>query len=195
MTTPTAPVSAQQASCSLDVTLVDVESDHIRLHYIFTNGSPMTALLFNRLFSHIDPAGVFHTSPATLYVDVDPRAVVLAKKLVPVPPDIDVEAPEIPLITAVRPGDRFEETFSIPLPLKPHLPYGSPDGALGDPAPLDAWFELGLLLVPPEGAKLAREVRTTEGVALYLAPVTPATQIVLRAGPLPVKLTARAPAL
>ncbi|EYF07828.1 hypothetical protein [Chondromyces apiculatus] len=195
MTTLPASVDTQQASCKLEASLVEVRSDHLTLRYRFSNESSRTALLFNRLFSTIDATLVFQTSKNTVYVEVDETSAILSKKLVPVPPDIDVERPVVPLVTAVKPGEGFEETLSIPLPLRPHQPYPTfgrerPQEVV---SPRDSWFELGLLLVPPEGLRLAKEVQTTEGVALSIGPVDARDQVVLRAGPLAVKLPAHAP--
>lgn len=171
-----APVSltAQAQDCDLRVG-VQPGPDSLLIGYEFRNRSARTAFLFNVLH-RTGPSGGPETSPNLVYIYQSSGSITLAKKIFPVPPDVDVEKPDVPYVTRVDPGQVFRERFTVPLPLKPWTPYrGYPAPTLTEAA---ASFELGFFLAPdPSVAKQS-------GGNLIVYPFPTEKQIVLRAGPL-----------
>ncbi|HZF49531.1 MAG TPA: hypothetical protein VE093_12820 [Polyangiaceae bacterium] len=189
----TGPIVAQAAGCRLDVSVVEATADHLTLKYTFHNGSDRNAYIFNRLYTEIDDSGVFQTEKDRTYVVVEDGGVTLSKKIIAVPPTIDVERPVVPCTTLVKPGDTTSETITVKLPLIPYTPYlrGAAPAPSSQAEPLKASFEIGLFLVPPEGDRLAQRIATTDGTAYRFNPASPASQTILRAGPLPAPLPVR----
>jgi hypothetical protein len=177
----TGPIVAQAAGCRLDVSVVEATADHLTLKYTFHNGSDR------------DDSGVFQTEKDRTYVVVEDGGVTLSKKIIAVPPTIDVERPVVPCTTLVKPGDTTSETITVKLPLIPYTPYlrGAAPAPSSQAEPLKASFEIGLFLVPPEGDRLAQRIATTDGTAYRFNPASPASQTILRAGPLPAPLPVR----
>jgi hypothetical protein len=108
------------------VKLVDaqasVQDGQLRVSYAVTNGTQHKIYLVNRLF-HRKPSG-FVVDTNLFYTEVADGGVLrLVKARVQVPDDLDVEAPEVPYLTEVSPGQRFAETATLPLPLEALHPY------------------------------------------------------------------------
>lgn len=145
------------------------------LGYEFRNRSAHPAYLFNAL-QRTAPGGGLETTPDIIYSAASGEIVLLSKRIIPVPDDIDVERPEIPWCTRVEPGATFVERVAIPQPLVLHSPYNTPRHPHGDSAA--AWFELGFFL-----ATAPLDARP-HGNHYVLYPFPPTRQQVLRTGPL-----------
>lgn len=177
------------AECQLHVKLASVERDLMRLSYEFVNATRLDAYLFNRIWREIDAQGRYVIDPNLAYVLTEVDRVVLAKKIIPVPVDIDVEKPILPCVTHVEPGKRFAESMEIPLPLAPWTPYSATDSARNATATeMQAWFEVGYFLAGPATAALVRKVKTTQGEGISFAVFNPANQRELRSGPLAARI-------
>jgi hypothetical protein len=178
LTTEAAAMQPNLISSAQDCDLragVQPGSQSFTLGYEFRNRSPRTAFLFNRV-ARQNAAGRLEPNEANVYITVSGATVILAKKIIPVPADRDVEKPEVPYVTRVDSGQVFREKFDIPLPLKPWTPY--PGRAPQPGFELEAWFELGFFLAPDP--TIARE--SGENLIIYPFPVE--KQQILRAGPL-----------
>jgi hypothetical protein len=161
--------------------------------YRFFNDGARNVYLFNRLYTGIGNDGLYQTRRDLLNVEIDRTHIILSKRIFGVPPDLDVERPNVPCVTLVRPKSHFEETIHLALPLKPVNPYHLPDDAhlAGPPLTPPLWFELGYFVAPPESDALARSVRTAEGPALRFDPFPVSSQAILRAGPFELAVPAR----
>jgi hypothetical protein len=106
----------------------EVRDGTLYLDYAVQNRSPHRALLANRLYHRV-PAG-FRVDRNVAYTELAPGPVLIVRKqFVDVPDDMDVEAPELPFLTSVPPGERFEETIELALPVPPRHPYApQPEG-------------------------------------------------------------------
>lgn len=169
-----ASLTTQAQDCDLRVG-VQAGPDSLHIGYEFRNRSAKTAFLFNVLH-RTGLSGGPETDPNLVYIYQSSGSIALAKKIFPVPADVDVEKPDVPYVTRVEPGQVFRERFTVPLPLKPWAPYrGQPAPTLGEAA---VFFELGFFLASdPSVAK-------NSGGNLIVYPFPAEKQIVLRAGPL-----------
>lgn len=158
------------------------------LRYTFHNGSSQNAYLFNQFYRGIVDGPVFETDPNLLNIEVSKRGILLSKKIVPVPADIDVEKPVFPCATLVKPGSELSETLILQLPLIPWTPYhDSGQSQSGHQAiPRKAWFELGYFPSNPQSDALAQRVRTKRDEAFRFDPFPIEGQKTLEVGPLPV---------
>jgi hypothetical protein len=179
-------VSVDSVGHRLEVEVLRADEEALDLRYSFHNGGQRSAYLFNRIYSEIDAVGVFRTDRDRVYVEVGPKSVMLSKKIFPVPQDIDVEQPVVPLATRVAPGESVVETIKLRVPLTPHTPYlrGAAPDPQAAPQVSTVEFELGFFVVPPEREHLARAVTTSEGSAYSFGSAPAASQTILRAGPL-----------
>src|SRR3954454_18114944 len=162
------------------------------LDYAFENRSGKTAYLFNKI-----PAGwkeaSMETSPDLAYVAIEAGRAVVAKQIMPVPPLMSVEVREIPAVTAVPPGARFSERIHLPLPLEPRRPYGGADRREARERDVEVVFRLGFFFAPPEGERLAKQIETNIGPALFFGQFPIDRQQVVELGPFATRVTARAP--
>jgi hypothetical protein len=151
------------------------EHNALTLGYEFTNRSGKTAFLFN-LLHRTGPSGGDEPNPDLVYVHQNGGLLVVAKRVLPVPDNIDVEKPDVPYVTRVDPGQSFREKLTLPLPLTLWSPYpGAPRAALPE---MEVWFELGFFLAPdPTVAKQAKG-------HLEIYPFRADQQTILTAGPL-----------
>ncbi len=186
---------AEAIQCTLQVSLARPDPSVVMLTYVFENGSPQNAFLFNQIYRQVLPDGMFATEPQRVYIEASGDGVLLSKKIIPVPDTMDVEKPFIPCATMVKPGESFQETLALPLPLRPwhHYLMLTDDDFASEPTELPASFELGFFLATPEGEKLAQTVRTMTGQAAYFYPFNPASQTLLRVGPFRTRLPVRLP--
>jgi hypothetical protein len=185
-----APQATQKDNFKLEVSS-EIQAEKILvLRYTFRNGSSQNAYLFNQLYKDIVDGPMFETDANLLNVEVSQGGILLSKKIVPVPPDIDVEKPILPCTTLVKPGSEFSETISLPLPLISWTPYHvSPHSQSGQqPIPSKVWFELGYFPSNPQSDALVQRVRTKGGEAFYFDPFPIDGQKTLGVGPLPVSV-------
>ena len=173
----------------LDLEVQQTGKTPLRLSYVLRNTTSQNVYLINKLYSDLEagPDGVvFVTDPNLVYVDVREGGVVLSKRIVPVPEDMDVELPEVPCASVVTPGGQFQETIEVALPVRPRTPYlGKPKNGWRDqPSPHRVWFELGYCLGPAGAEKNVPAVKTTHGDALDLSSMPESEQRLFRMGPL-----------
>jgi hypothetical protein len=167
-------MSATAQDCDLRVA-VQATPTSLLVGYEFRNRSNRTAFLFN-VVHRTGPSGGPEADANLLYVQPAAGSVILGKRIIPVPPDVDVEKPEVPYVTRVEPGEAFRERISLMLPLRIFTPYKQRTPVQMTEAA--AYFELGFFLAPdPSVAKQA-------GANLVVYPFPVEKQVVLRAGPL-----------
>lgn len=174
MATSPASWATQAHDCDLRVA-VQPGASSLLVAYEFRNRSSRTAFLFNVLH-RTGASGGPESSPDLVYIYPAGPAIVLAKKIYPVPADTEVERPDVPWVTRVDPGQVFREKFNVPLPLKLWTPYRL--RGVTPPPEAIAWFELGFFLAPdPSVAKEA------DG-HLSVYPFDAGKQNILRVGPI-----------
>lgn len=169
--------TAQKDNCKLVVESRLDPQNGLVLHYTFQNNAVYDVYLFNLLYKEIQDGPVFDTDPNLVNIEDLPPGLLISKKIVPVPPEIDVEKPFIPCSSRVKPGDRLSETITLSLPLSPWTPY------LDVAAPPSsqvvrkrARFEIGFFISNSDSQSLAQPVRTKQGEAFYFDPFPVAGQ-------------------
>lgn len=179
----------------LELIQAQVAEGSLTLQYTIRNKSVKTMYLFNRIYSEIGADKVFHTNVNTVYVEVVDEKVIFSKKVIAVPPDLDVEQPVVPCAIAIPPGGSATEILKIALPVRPFSAYRNvPEGTLAsNPLNLEGAIELGAIFVPPEAQKFAIPVTTTDGPAFRFPSVDPARQLIFRVGPFLSKVPVRVP--
>jgi hypothetical protein len=189
------PLPAEVSRCRLEITATRAEKTSLTLGWAVHNYNRANVYVFNRLYHRFDEEEGYLIDPNLVVVDAARDQVVLAKKLVPVPPDIDVEKPVVPCVTRVPGGQRFTESLTLPLPLRPWTPYFQPgDDALAEkPVICTAFFEVGFFVAAPGSDDLAKTVPTPGDPALYFYPFPVDRQLILRVGPLAAKVPVRLP--
>jgi len=142
------------------------------LGYEFRNRSARVAFLFNVLHRGAD------ADANLIYAQSAGGVLLLSKKIIPVPANVDVEKPDVPYVTKVEPGDTFREKLEVTVPVKLWAPYAGTAGTAAEGMELDAWFELGFFLAPD--ASVAKDA----GGKLVVYPFAAEKQTVMRVGPL-----------
>ena len=108
------------------VNVLESDEDRLVFSYSVTNDWGREVFLFNRLFV-TDRTGKRTVYPNHLYVSVSGTTLQLAKTLIPVPEEKEVEYPEVPYMTRLESGESFEERIELTLPIREHHPYRRPD--------------------------------------------------------------------
>lgn len=163
---------AQKDNCKLVVDVrLDGEKDFV-LHYTLQNKSGRDIYVFNRLYREIHEGPLFDTDPNLANIELVPKGILISKKIVPVPADIDVEKPHLPCATLVKSGADTSETMRLSLPLLPWTPYmnGAPRQDSTQISRRKAWFELGYFIAGAGSESLAQPVQTKQGEAFYFDP-------------------------
>lgn len=153
--------SAESPDMSVALTVFDarVEGTTLVLHYTVQNPTAERIHLTN-LLPERGAAGRA-PQPDKAYVRLDGDVLVVRKAMALVPDDLDVEVPEVPYLTELPAGGRFEETFRLAVPVAGHDPYVAP-GA-GSAQAKRVRLEVGVVT----GAA-PQSVSTVEGTALWL---------------------------
>ena len=118
------------------------------LSYNFLSKNLNNIYLFNKIYYEIDENDIFLTSKSSVYSEYSDGEIIICKKIISVPDDIDVEKPTIPCASKVEPNNKYEECLSLDLPITPMTPYFVP----GDydfiklPYDLEAYFEIGFCI-------------------------------------------------
>ncbi|MCK8501512.1 hypothetical protein [Myxococcus fulvus] len=121
------PVNAGGSVAQADVVELKVESvssgpEGLAVSYAVHNGSPREVLLVDGL-PEWGPTGYVGLAPERAYVELSGDGAVLLRALVPVPENLDVEAPEVPNVSLLAPGATVSSRLVVPLPLRTSLPY------------------------------------------------------------------------
>lgn len=182
------PLIATGEACRLEVATAVAGTDTLILSYLFRNGSLNPVFVFNRLYKGLDDDRRYKVDPNLIYVQLDGTQIILSKKVIPVPEDVDVEKPEVPLVTYLPPQGTVQEKLTLKLPLRLRAPYTStkPKPVLPKLDQLKFYFEIGFFASKSQKTQeQAAKVATTAGEALRIDPFPAAHQRVLRVGPLP----------
>lgn len=117
------------APSHLTLAHVQCQPPTLTLTYQLRNDWGHTVYLFNRLF-HTEPSGKITLDASCLYAEMQGETLHLAKQLVPIPPLMKVESPEVPYLTPVASGATLTEELVIPVPVREYWPYREPTAML-----------------------------------------------------------------
>ena len=179
-------LQAENADCSLTVTL-EFAADALHVQYNVRNRGILPIYLLNRLWNNIrrdstTNVQVFETLPDLATIQVDPTEVVISKTVVDVPYLMLVEVRQIPCMTRVDPGDSYEETIHLSLPLMPYTVYERA-GSLGSAVLRNLRFELGYIQSSPLVERIVEPVVTPTGNAFYIEAFPARDQSIICVGP------------
>lgn len=164
------PVTHQD-NCTLVVTAALESEKELVLEYTFQNKGSHDVYIFNRLYKEILAGPVFDTDENLVNIEVVARGVLISKKIVPVPAEIDVEKPHLACATLVKRGGVARETIHLPLPLSAWTPYsGEPARKQAPIQRQKAWFELGYFIAGIGSQLLAQPIQTKQGGAFFFDP-------------------------
>jgi hypothetical protein len=103
-----------------ELSLFDTE---FMIAYTVTNGTAASIWLTTPL-TQTTAEGRVVADPQKVYAYVDPDGVLhVTKRMWPVPEDVDVYAPERPMLTELPAGAVFAETLRLPVPVPVGVPY------------------------------------------------------------------------
>jgi hypothetical protein len=163
--------TAQKDECKLVVESRLDPQNALVLHYTFQNNTGHYVYLFNRLYKEIEQGPLFGTDPNLVNIEILPKGLLISKKIVAVPPDIDVEKPHLPCSSLVKSGDSLSETIHLSLPLSAWTPYlGGSGQTSSQVVRRKAWFEIGYFVSSAASESLAQPVQTKQGDAFYFDP-------------------------
>jgi hypothetical protein len=114
---------------AVDLTLDElvVSPSILRVTYTLSNDESETAFAVNRLFERTAEGFVVGTD--VVYASLDGDCLIIRKHLVEVPDEIDVEAPEVPYVTAIPAGKAMSETIRLSVPVILRDPYRRPEAS------------------------------------------------------------------
>jgi hypothetical protein len=156
----------------------------ITLHYATTNLTQRPLYLFNILHGEIGENGVFPLDDGG-YVELADGAIIVSRKLFPVPELVFVESKNLPFVTRLAPGATFQEAIGLPLPLAPANPYeSSNEGGDGAVEMLPLFFEIGYFLGVQGTELLGKRFATDRGPRMGFDVFTDSEQQLQRSGAL-----------
>jgi len=106
------------------MTLASIELSETNLIFDYTvnNNSPHAVYLINNLFIRQGPAG-FQVDSNAIYAELEPGPILsLSKRMMSVPPGIDVEAAEVPFVSILESRWTMTESLRLPLPIAERFP-------------------------------------------------------------------------
>jgi hypothetical protein len=116
--------SVARADVELRVESVERTEAGLVLTYAVHNRGTQVLWLLDQLFER-GPTGSVRLAPDKAYVEVRGAQVLVSRMLHPVPDTLLVEAPEVPAVTRVDPGQTVSRRAVLPVPLSTSLPYPS----------------------------------------------------------------------
>jgi hypothetical protein len=115
----------------LTAAIIALTAASIVVEYKFTNNAMTDIYLFTTLF-RIGLDGSQTPDPTLVYVvPGEPGEAIIGKYLAAIPPGMKVEAPELPYLERLRPGQTYTGRAAVPLPVKRYAAYSEP----GEPDP------------------------------------------------------------
>ncbi len=102
---------------------VELSEEMLTIDYTVINGTGESIWLTTPL-TRVNEEGKVVADPQKVYAYVDPEGVLhITKRVWPVPEDLDVYAPEMPMLTEVKAGGRFGERVRVRVPVSVQYPY------------------------------------------------------------------------
>lgn len=107
----------------LTATITALTATSLTIGYDLVNDHKTTIYVADMLYA-VAPDGGHRPDPTLAYAvaQVD-GSLILSKELVPIPPGIKAERPEMPYFVAMQPGERRSGTIVLAQPIAPFHPY------------------------------------------------------------------------
>ena len=178
---------AENAACEATVTVALPADDVLHVAYRVVNRGSEPLYLCNQLLQGQAPdtatdQEAVRVSSQTAHAQVDAAGVQVLQAIVNVSFREDIRALDIPYLTLLPPGQHYEQTIVLPLPLVPAKVHGArPAQAPAILLPL--WVTLGYFVSFPAFATHAQAVGTSLGMAYQVEAFLSNTQQLLTIGP------------
>lgn len=175
----------RHSACEATVTVAHPAADVLHIAYRVVNRGAEPLYLCNQLLQGPDPAGGRLPAPVssqTAHVQVDDTGVQVLQAIVDVSVREGIRVLDIPYLTLLPPGQHYEQTLVLPLPLVPAKVHGARP-AQSPAAPLPLRVTLGYFVGAPAFAAHTQAVSTSLGTAYQVADFLNNTQQQLTVGP------------
>lgn len=154
------------------------------LDYAVENRDVEALYLFNLPHGFPDNDGVYSILPGAA-VERDGECVVIGLKIVAPPPEVFVESLNIPFVTRVERGGRYDGRIDLPSLLENDGPYREfLPAPSGRSMQCELFFELGYFVAHAGSAALAEQYRSDKGECNGFDTFPIGSQRLLRVGPL-----------
>ncbi len=160
---------------------MEATATELTIRYLVFNRGTDDLYLFNQLYDFYDGSPGYRVEPDLAVIEYCDDVVVISKKLVQVPDDIDVEYPNVPCMKRLEPGMQSDETFRLKLPLQRRTPYEQGTGAR--PGLRAARFQLGYFFGKAAARATAMSVETSVGPLLHFGSFSAQHQLLIDVGP------------
>jgi hypothetical protein len=176
-------LSAENADCTLTVTLAFTRPEALELHYQVQSHSAHALYLLNQLWKDIDPQNRVLVPPNRVNIEVQPGRVSVKQAIPEVPYGLLVEALYMPFMVRVAPRAAYTYTVELPVPLLPYTAYES-DSAVGPLLTCALHVGLGYIVGLPHVEQALRQAVATTGDVLFASPPFQAKyQSIIEVGP------------
>jgi hypothetical protein len=173
----------QNAACEATLTVAHPAADVLHIVYRIRNRGAEPLYLCNQLLQ--DPTSgheAVQVSSQAAHVQVDDTGVQVLQAVVDVSVREGIRVLDIPYLTLLPPGQHYEQTLVLPLPLVPAKVHGARP-AQSPAALLPLRVTLGYFVGSPAFAAHAQAVATSLGTAYRIEDFLSNTQQLLTVGP------------
>lgn len=180
-------LSSQSAECSVTVTVTQLIPDTLQLNYLVRNHADSALYLCNLLYETTQenaPGQQVETEMLLnrVHVQITEEGVRVDKAIMDLSFHDGISVLDIPLLTRLEPGQEYEQSISLSLPLMPYKVRDSrPSQQLPTPMPLQ--FALGYLVESLQMQEAIREVPTSIGKAFRMEQYVANKQQIVSVGP------------
>ena len=165
--------------------MATVDGAMLEVRHTVENPTAAELLLVNRIHRWTDEGHVILDE--RFYTVVEGDHLQLTVAYLPVPDHVDVESPDMPMVTRVLPGGRFEGIFRATLPLEPYYPY---PGVVtwADPPRTYGTVSVAVGWIPAAAAPVSAQDDGSGGQALFVDHKVAAREQQLAQAPLSISI-------
>ena len=158
-------VNLSQASkmLNLNTEIISKTETKIVIEYQLENNSDSSIYLFDILFAGWTNQGIPIADVQEVYRLIINGEIVLSRKVMLVPDDIDLEIRQYPLLVRVNPGQTHISSFEVKLPCRIYDPYDYKPEKIAEIKELPWSLELGYVEATPQLEQRLKPQQTTGG--------------------------------
>lgn len=176
-------LSAENADCTLTVTLAFPKEGALQLRYHVQNQSALALYLLNQLWKNIDHLDRVEVPLNRANIEVLPDRVSVNQAIPEIPYGLLVESPYMPFMVRVAAGTAYTHTIDLPVPLLPYTVYER-DSPTGPVITRPLHVGLGYIVGLPHVEQAVHQAVTTTGDTIFSSPHFPAKhQSIIEVGP------------
>lgn len=148
---------------NLNTEIISKTETKVVIEYQLRNNSDSSIYLFDILFAGWTNQGIPIADDQEVYRLIINGEIVLSRKVLPVPDDIDLEIRQYPLMIRVNPGQTHISSFEVKLPCRIYDPYDYKPEKVAEIKELPWSLELGYVEATPQLEQRLKPQQTTEG--------------------------------